>query len=162
MRAHHGTITVGSELGRGSSFRIFLPSSDPLEVPVRSGGRVSPGTTLVVDDDEAVRNTLSRLLEQAGYTALSASSGEEALLIARARGNEINVFLVDVSMPGLTGPEVFDSIREMIPDAKVILMSGYNHVDSVRRCASRGLLGFLQKPFMLEDFQALMESSQGE
>ncbi len=155
IRAHGGTITFYTSPGRGTSFKVFLPvvaasvSADPTsDVPKR-------GTVLIVDDDPTVLKTLSRLLPRGGYQVVTTSSGEEALLLVKARGDEFDLFLFDVSMPKMSGPELFDEVRAILPDARVLLMSGFNHVDMVRRAESRGLAGFLQKPFLLESFDEL-------
>jgi PAS domain S-box-containing protein len=155
IRAHRGTITFYTAPGRGTSFKVFLPVAattttvDPATEPPKRG------TVLIVDDDPTVLKTLSRLLPRGGYQVVTASSGEEALLLVQARGGEFDLFLFDVSMPRMNGPELFDEVRALLPDARVLLMSGFNHVDMVRRAESHGLKGFLQKPFLLESFEEL-------
>jgi len=159
VRAHNGTITVYTAQGRGTSFKVFFPASKPrASRPVAPAG-APKGTVLVVDDDATVRKTVARMLEAARYHVLTAENAEEALLLCRTRGEEIGAYVVDVSMPRVSGPELFDQIRALLPDAFVILASGYNHTDQVRRAASRGLAGFLQKPFRLEELEALLERS---
>lgn len=160
VRAHHGTVTITAGPSRGTSFRVYLPmsrqSDDATPVVESTRGR----TVLIVDDNRTVLETLKRLLTSGGYTVLTAESGEEALLLARSRGDAIDCYLVDVSMPQMSGPELFDLIRAQLPEASVVLMSGFDHADTVRSVSSRGLVGFLQKPFLLEAFQELIESGK--
>ncbi len=155
VRAHQGTLTIYSAPGRGPSFKVFLPAKTPA-TPLEERTPGARGTVLIVDDDAVVRRTLVRLLEALGYRALAAESAEEALLLVRARGEEIDAFVLDVSMPKISGPELFEQIRAILPDAFVVLASGFNHSDLVRRAMSRGLAGFLQKPFRLEELDSLL------
>ncbi|MEZ4230206.1 MAG: response regulator [Polyangiaceae bacterium] len=162
VRAHQGTITLYTAEARGTSIKVFLPAAKETSDSVRRKQPTSSHTILVVDDEESVRNTLSRLLGRAGYQVVTAANGEEALLLTRARGQEFDAFLVDVSMPQMSGPQVFAEIRKLLPQAVVILMSGYNHVDTVREAFNNGLAGFLQKPFLLDSFTEILEVARGE
>jgi len=157
IRAHQGTITFYTAPGRGTSFKVFLPVASTA-VPIDTSAEMPKrGTVLVVDDDPTVLKTLSRLLPRGGYQVVTAASGEEALLLVQARGEEFDLFLFDVSMPRMNGPELFDEVRAIVPGARVLLMSGFNHLDMVRRAESQGLKGFLQKPFLLESFEELAQ-----
>ncbi len=157
VRAHHGTISVTSSVGRGTTFRVYLPlgaerSEHAIAVPTPH-----KKTLLIVDDNESVRKTLSLVLVGAGYQVMSAENGEEAMLIVRARGEEIDACLIDVSMPQMSGVDLFDQIREVVPDAVVIMMSGFERSNRVREATSRGLAGYLRKPFLAEDFEGVLE-----
>lgn len=143
VRGHHGTLVVASEPGRGTTFSVFLPVASGA-LPARTTGEqnaFSCGTVLVVDDDELVRRTLATQLELVGYRVLQAGSGDEA--IALARTSEPGAFLVDVTMPGLSGPDLATRLHGERPSARVVLMSGYNAVDM----PSGGWSRFLMKPF---------------
>ena len=160
VRGHHGTLTVHSALGRGTTFKIFLPRasaapSRPTPQPVRPRAPTPRGTVLVVDDDDLLRNTIVRQLEEAGYTALSAETAEAALdLVASV---QINAFLLDVTMPGTSGPELATRICALVPGAPIVLMSGYDRVDLPSGLRAR----FLQKPFTEEELLHAIDKGAG-
>ncbi len=159
VRGHHGTLTVHSTLGRGTMFKIFLPRASPAPTrptpsPVRR--TTTPrGTVLVVDDDDLLRNTLVRQLEEAGYTVLSAATAEIALdLVASV---QMNAFLLDVTMPGTSGPELATRIHALVPGTPIVLMSGYDRVDLPSGLEAR----FLQKPFTEEELLRALDKEAG-
>ena len=160
VRGHHGTLTVHSALGRGTMFKIFLPRASQAPTrrapqPVRSRRPTPRGTVLVVDDDDLLRNTLVRQLEEAGYTVLSAETAEMALdLVASV---QINAFLLDVTMPGTSGPELAIRVRALVPGAPIVLMSGYDRVDLPSGLQAR----FLQKPFTEEELLHAIDKGAG-
>jgi two-component system cell cycle sensor histidine kinase/response regulator CckA len=126
----HGDIVVTSDLGCGTTFRIFLPETDrPLgqaaagepEPALRDGG-----TVLVVDDDDDVRRMVERALRRASYTVMTATSGPDALTRARAYPGEIDLLLTDVVMPGMTGQELIRELSAERPGLQVVFMSGYH------------------------------------
>ena len=156
VRSHSGMLRVDSEPGRGTSFKVYLPAKPSAE-QVENVSLRKRGTVLIVDDDEMVRQTLHRQLTRAGFEAVLAANGEDAVLTAQARGRELTAFLIDVTMPGLSGPDVFLRLRSLLPTARVVLMSGYNHVDIVRRYTTEGLAGFVQKPFTIQEVMRLLE-----
>jgi len=144
---------VQSELGRGTTVRILFPVAKLTAVPAaaresppsKGAGRI--GTILVVDDEEVVRSVAKLMLEDSGFTVLTAHDGRAALDVFRDHGSEIDAVVLDMTMPHLSGEEVFREIRRMQPDVRVILSSGYNEQDATDRFAGKGLAGFLQKPY---------------
>ena len=131
VRAHEGVITVESKPGRGSIFRIFLPVSPETlpQQPVRvahalkaSGG----GVVLVVEDEPAVRRTVTTALERFGFMVLEAGDGVEALEVFRRHRDEIGCVLCDLTMPRLNGWETLTALRRLVKDIPFILASGYN------------------------------------
>lgn len=132
VRQHQGWIDVSSQLGRGSTFKIFLPAgvSDAeeervLPTPLRPVG--GHEKILLVEDDVAVRMVARDVLEASGYQVWEASDGLEALNIWKANAPQIDLLLTDIIMPGgLNGRELADRLREERPGLKVILMSGYS------------------------------------
>jgi signal transduction histidine kinase/CheY-like chemotaxis protein len=124
----HGEIVVTSEIGRGTTFRIYLPETDrPLEVePIGPPRIAGSGTVLVVDDDNDVRRMVERVLRRAGYNVITAASGPDALVRARAFSGSIDLLLTDVVMPGMTGQELIRELNADRPRLQVVFMSGYH------------------------------------
>ncbi len=152
VRGHQGAIRVYSEEGRGSAIKVLLPVAEG-EQAVRSQRSRPPapanlsGTVLVVDDHEIVRNLAGAALRRSGLTVIEASDGREALELYAVHGSTIDVVLLDLTMPRLSGEETFAALRETNPAVRVLLMSGYNAQDTTGRFVGKGLAGFLQKPF---------------
>ncbi|MBN1342270.1 MAG: PAS domain S-box protein [Phycisphaerae bacterium] len=154
IRGHRAAIKVESELGRGTTFTVLLPSSDEPAVDV--SGTISPqnagargsGTILVVDDEEQVLRVAQALLERAGYSVLTAGDGRAAVRVFREHAGEIAAVLLDLTMPELNGDETFNAIRHIRPDARVILSSGYSQQEATKKFAGKDLSGFIQKPYV--------------
>jgi nitrogen-specific signal transduction histidine kinase len=148
-----GTINVSSQVGRGTTVSVYLPRADALpmvvETPSAPRNRVGTETVLVVDDAEAVRMLVSRMLERRGYTVLVASSADEALRIFE-RNASIDVVLTDAVMPGASGPELTTQLMKRHPNLKVIFMSGYSEDVMSYRGFRNPDFAFLQKPFTSE------------
>ena len=147
-----GAISVESEVGRGATFRIYLPRADthpPFRQPGADASLVVGGreTVLVVEDKEAVRKLATQILRRYGYRVLEAAHGEQALLIAKNQSEAIHLLLTDVIMPGMTGPELAQRLKATRPSLLVLYMSGY----AADVITSRGLLDPTQvsitKPF---------------
>jgi signal transduction histidine kinase/CheY-like chemotaxis protein len=144
-----GHVSVYSEPGRGTTFKVFLPVQDDHVRPVENvhaGARNETGTVLLVEDDEAVRALARRTLEGKGYAVVEAADGEEALRIATGH-NAIDVVITDLTMPRLGGEELAARIRETRPDAGIVLMSGFSEVSLLREGRIREHGHFLEKPF---------------
>ena len=152
VRGHGGALRVYSELGRGSTFRVVLPlsaSSPAARIRPDDGWRGS-GTVLVVDDDPMVRTVACRLLESFGLTVEVAEGGPTAIERVAADPTGVDVVLLDMTMPGMNGPEVLERLRAIRADLPVVLMSGY-HEDELSTEIGSGISGFVQKPFTPAD-----------
>jgi len=130
IKQHDGIISVYSEPDKGSTFRVFLPAVGA-EADIREcvEAQAAPGrgeTILVAEDDEAIRSLVSRILRGAGYHVLVAKDGQEALELCRARGAAVQLALLDVVMPKLSGRRVHDYLREHHPDVRILFASGYS------------------------------------
>ena len=152
VRGHRGAIRVYSELGHGTTIKILFPAiPDGRERPGLLGGRVGDrraiGVVLVVDDEEEIRSFAVDVLQDIGFTVLTAIDGADAVDVFRVRHAEIQAVLLDMTMPRLNGEETFRELRRIKPEIRVMLSSGYNEQDATSRFAGRGLAGFLQKPY---------------
>ena len=153
VKAHAGYIDVESASGKGSTFKVSLPASEKAAVPVENHQAdivKGSGTVLLVDDEDMVREVAAELLGELGYRVLEAGSGEQALHIYQDVKQDIDIVILDMIMPGMGGGQVFDRLREIKPDAKVLLSSGYSMDGQAREILARGCDGFIQKPFNLE------------
>jgi two-component system, cell cycle sensor histidine kinase and response regulator CckA len=147
-----GFIWVYSEVGRGTSFKIYLPRVDqPVEraaaVRVLSEAPKGTGTILLAEDEQDVRGVAREFLESGGYTVIEARDGAEALKNVERREGAIDLLVTDMVMPGMTGQELTARLRQSRPDIRVLYMSGYSEraaADSARGDSSMRLLA---KPF---------------
>ncbi|MCH9038749.1 MAG: response regulator [Chloroflexi bacterium] len=152
-----GYIWVYSEIGSGTTFKIYLPSSDVIpqgtERPSGAKSNELPRgseTVLLVEDEEQVRELAARVLRQQGYTVLQASNGVEALSIAsRHADGEIDLLLTDVVMPLIGGRELSIKLRDIHPNVRVIYTSGYTDEAVIRHGMLKPGTDFVQKPYSL-------------
>lgn len=150
IKSHGGYIDVQSEKGRGTVFEIFFPASGEIsEEEADVSGEIAEGRgmVLLVDDEEMIIEVGQEILETLGYGVLPASSGEEALDIYRSQRDHIDIVILDMIMPGMGGGETFDKLKEINPQIKVLLASGYSVNGEAGEILSRGCDGFMQKPF---------------
>ena len=108
---------------------------------------LSPVTVLVVDDEEAARNMTRKMLELSRVTPLTAKGGSEAIDIFGKRADEIDAVLLDLTMPIMSGEEVFSALRRIRPDIPIVLCSGYAEENNIGRFTGKGLTVFLHKPY---------------
>lgn len=155
VRAHHGTITVESALGKGSTFRVYLPTTDgrpsSIPVPVLEDWRGS-GTVLVADDEPRVRQVLTMMLTDIGFNVLEADSAHACLEMYRTHAGAINAIMVDLMMPGGGGREVVRALRAEGHWVPVIVSSGYSEEAIGPELRADSKLGFLEKPFEFSTF----------
>jgi signal transduction histidine kinase/ActR/RegA family two-component response regulator len=146
-----GHIRVASQPGQGSRFEIVLPRhAAPAQLGLRDDPRIwSPGfgSVLVVEDQEQVRRSLTRLLQDAGYEVESAENAEQALSVARRRDERIDLLVTDVIMPGVSGIELSRRMRVLYPNIAVLLVSGYAGGEINLHSEVGDNVQFLQKPF---------------
>jgi signal transduction histidine kinase/ActR/RegA family two-component response regulator len=157
VRGHGGALRVYSEVGKGSTFRVSLPLSASSPVPDRATERAWRGTgrVLVIDDDPMVRSVARRLLESFGLTVVDVGDGPPALEIVTADPSAFDAVLLDMTMPEMSGPEVFARLQDIRADLPVVLMSGY-HEDELSTDLGGRISGFVQKPFTPADLASRM------
>jgi two-component system, cell cycle sensor histidine kinase and response regulator CckA len=152
IKNHNGFITFHSEKNKGTTFHIFLPASQ--ETPVKEtvpdeeivmGG----GNILLVDDETMVSEVGSEILHTLGYKVQVARSGPEALDIYQMNQNEIDLIILDMIMPGMSGDEMFDRFKQINPKVKILLSSGYSIDGQASAIMARGCDGFIQKPYSM-------------
>jgi len=153
VKAHDGFIDVESHIGQGTTFNIYLPGTDKKphrqessEPEVTAG----QGKVMLVDDEEIAVDVGIEMLKKAGFSVVSAMSGKEAIEVYREHGDEIDLIILDMIMPDIGGGEVFDELKAINPQAKVLLSSGYSIDGKATEILQRGCNGFIQKPFGME------------
>jgi two-component system, cell cycle sensor histidine kinase and response regulator CckA len=161
IKAHDGFIKVQSELDRGSTFGILLPAIDSVSVNVESDpAKVVCGgeTLLLVDDEEMILDANRQLLTRLGYQVIPATSGEEALDIYREKVEAIDLVMIDMVMPKMSGGDLFSRLRAINPEVRTILSSGYSINDTAQKILDQGCNGFIQKPFDLAQLSTTIRS----
>lgn len=166
VRAHRGALRVSSERGKGSTFRVLLPASQkPLDsspsLPEMDSNWRGSGTILVVDDDLLVREITCEMLRGYGFEVLDASDGAEGVSVYAQNPGRIDAVLLDMTMPRLNGAEAFLKIRELNPEARIILMSGYTEPVAEAELRKAGWNGFIHKPFKPAQIGAMLKAVLG-
>ena len=150
IKSHGGIINVYSREGEGTTFNIFLPASERkivkekmLQKEILKGTE----TVLFVDDEEMIIDVGRAVLEKLGYEVLTAKSGKEAIEIYKINPKKIDMVILDMVMPDMGGGDTYEKLRDINPDIKVLLSSGYSIDGQAGEILSRGCDGFIQKPF---------------
>ncbi len=159
IKGHGGLINVYSEKGHGSTFNIYLPASEkarPEEKPPEMEALPGRETILIVDDEEMVLKVSREVLEILGYTVMSSKYGRDAVAIYQDPANRIDLVILDMIMPEMSGREVFEELRKINPQVKVILSSGYSINGEASRIMESGCKAFIQKPFNLNQISQVV------
>jgi CheY-like chemotaxis protein len=153
IKGHGGYIDVDSQRGHGTTFFIYLPiSSRPMEKTDYKDKSVihGSGCILVVDDEPAVLEISSKMLQKLGFRVLEASSGHDALNVYRQNRRTIDLVLLDMIMPDIGGGEVYEHLKEINRNVKVILATGYSLDGEASLIMKKGCDGVIQKPFSID------------
>lgn len=157
VRAHNGSIFVSSRKNKGTTFTIYLPFSDVLpksddaqfyeKIPAKESGKLSgTETILIVEDEDVLREMLASFMRSLGYTVVTAHNGDEALSLYTASPGKYHVVVSDMLMPNKGGMELFQEIREVNPDARFILVTGYSLAEIDETVLAR-MTAIVKKPY---------------
>jgi nitrogen-specific signal transduction histidine kinase/CheY-like chemotaxis protein len=161
VNEHHGYIDVESALGHGTTFRLYLPVlhaphnlplDEPLkvEIPDQNHSR-RRGTVFVVEDEKDLVRLLQRILPEAGYQVVTASDGAEAIDLYRSHRSAIDVVLLDLGLPKITGLDVIPKLREQNPAVRIIIATGYLEPELKAKLFHAGVIDCIQKPYTMPD-----------
>lgn len=154
IRGHKGALKITSRVGEGTTFRVLLPKSDKYVEPKQVAEEKDTewkgsGTVLVIDDEDTVVFVTQAMLEEIGFSVMSATDGPEGIELYRRHSDEIRTVLLDLTMPRMSGEEVLRELKKIRSDARVILNSGYNEEEIAEKFSGEGFAGFLHKPYTM-------------
>lgn len=168
VNGHQGAIIIDSAPGKGTTIRVLFPAYDVSRYHVSSNeastrrgltnDQLPSGTILIVDDEEIVRKYTAAVVKRLGFETIVAANGDEAVSLFRKNPNDFICVILDLTMPVMDGLTTFLELKKLNPDQKVILLSGYSERDATCRFEGRGLSGFLQKPFRLEELRDKLQN----
>ena len=167
IRSHGGTINVKSAPGQGSRFEILLPCFDQAMQETRDITATSSakepgtvaGTVLVVEDEEILRLAVSKMLRKAGFSVIEAGDGTTAANLFRANERKIDVVLLDMTLPGMSGREVLEELRRIQPGVKVILATAFSQASALSSIAEQHLWGYVRKPYQFSELTSLLRKA---
>ncbi|MCJ7772214.1 MAG: response regulator, partial [Desulfobacterales bacterium] len=153
IKNHRGFITVYSEPGEGTTFNIYIPASKKkvkkekkIEIKIVKGS----GTILLIDDEQMIVNVGEKILKKLGYDVFTAIEGKLALDIYQKNKDKIDMVILDLIMPIMSGKDIFEALVKINPEIKVLLASGYSLNGKAKQIIDQGCNGFIQKPFNME------------
>ncbi|MCB9609293.1 MAG: PAS domain S-box protein [Polyangiaceae bacterium] len=159
VRAHQGIIHVESSPQAGTRFQVWLPSSTGVERPPPTPSAQQRGAALLIDDDEMVREVTKSMLELEGFEVLSAENGSRGLALFAER--DVQVVVLDLTMPDLSGEEVFTQLRARRPELPVLFTTGFTSHEASERLLQHPRVALLHKPYRLQALKEHLERAIG-
>ncbi|HPJ33992.1 MAG TPA: PAS domain S-box protein [Spirochaetota bacterium] len=161
IKNHNGSVSVYSEPGEGTTFRIYLPvlkgynekrkKTVSLDVP-----DIPPQRVLIIDDEDVVRGVLSEMLDGMGHSVYEASNGAEGVALYKENWREIDIVIVDMIMPRMNGRDAFLEMKKVNPDIRAILSSGFSLDEESQSMLTEGVMGFIHKPYRTDELMEKM------
>ena len=151
---HKGYVEAKSELGKGSTFTVYLPELQPDSSEMSFDGNtqdlfLGSGWILIIDDEPVIRITATKMLELLGYSVLTAKDGEEGIKVFKEHQEEIRAVILDMAMPVMTGDEAFKCLKKIDPQVKVLVATGFTNDKRVSKTMDAGASGFMKKPYSI-------------
>ena len=171
IKRHGGHISVASQLGKGTTFTLYLPASETRELspkvsPVEAPQNVVPAKVLVMDDEEVIRSTISDMLEDLGYAVATAAEGQQSLDLYRQAfdsGRPFDLAILDLTIPGgVGGKETARRILQIDPEARLVVSSGYADDPIMANCSEFGFCGVVAKPYSLQKLSSVLTQVLGK
>jgi len=170
IKQHEGMVNIYSEVGKGTTVKIYLPiverKASEIETKIEKKIKGGDETILLVEDDDTVRQMTARLLENAGYSVITATNGIEAVNIFKKKGDSIDLVLTDMMMPKMSGDEVCEKVRNIRENIKCIISSGYSIQSLPSSLKGQSGIPILTKPFspdaLLRTVREVLDTGEGE
>ena len=165
MKNHHGLVNVYSEPEKGSTFNLYLPASDrKVEADAKQHNEELNNdiflNVLLVDDEPMILEVGREILESLGHRVVTAGNGEEAAEQLRKNRDDIDLVILDMIMPGMSGGEVFEQLKNIDVEVRILLSSGYSINGQAQVILDKGCVGFIQKPFSISQLQKKLREIQ--
>jgi CheY-like chemotaxis protein len=166
VKRHKGAIFVNSEPQKGTKFKALFPKIDTVEPVIKNDGGTKKaesfikffhGKVLLIDDDESILKVCESMLKRLGFNVLTAKNGALGLELFKDNRPELDLVILDLTMPEMDGMSTFIEIKRIKPDQRIILSSGFDAHEVSVKFADKGIGGFLQKPYQFNELKGLLE-----